>query len=353
MNQLKTSATDDSDDNIGALIYQHAKREAAAAAASHVSAAPYRQSAHIRSKRACVQAKSTSTTAKSVKSKGDKNSRLHKLASWKTRYNELLEFKRKFGDCCVPTEYKANLQLGSWVRNQRRYFKCKSLSTDRIALLNQIGFTWEINREDDWIKRYGELVEHKRELGHCNVLAKYKANPSLAEWVYSQRKLFKSKSLSRERIAKLNQIGFTWKRSKEDIWIERYNELVEYKRKFGDCNVPQRHQANPSLAQWVHMQRKVFKSKSLSRERIAKLNQIGFTWEINKANNWVKRYNELVEYKHKFGDCCVNSRYKANTSLANWVHTQRKLFKSISLSRERIEKLNQIGFDWEHIRKIK
>jgi hypothetical protein len=216
-------------------------------------------------------------------------------------------------------------------------------------MLNQIGFTWEINREDDWIKRYGELVEHKRELGHCNVLKSYKANPSLAYWVYSQRVLFKSKSLSRERIAKLNQIGFTWNRSKEDIWIERYNELVEYKRKFGGCNV---RKANPSLAEWVIHQRVLFKSKSLSKERIAKLSQIGFTWTRIKEDNWMKQYNELVEYKFKVGDCNVPSRDKEYPSLAHWVCNQRKYFKSKSLSKDRIAKLDQIGFTWEIVKKI-
>jgi hypothetical protein len=317
-----------------------------------VSAAPYRQSARNLSKLPSAQAKSTATTAKSVKSKGDRNSRLHKLASWKTRYNELLEFKREFGDCRVPKEYKANLQLGTWVYHQRRYFKCKSLSKDRIALLNQIGFTWEMNREDNWMKRYGELVEHKRELGHCNVLTSYKANPSLAYWVFAQRRLFKSKSLSKDRIARLNQIGFTWEINRKVDWIEQYNELVEYKFKVGDCNVPGKYKANPSLAYWVHMQRKLFKSKSLSRDQIAKLNQIGFTWEF-RDDNWMKQYNELVEYKFKVGDCNVPSTYKANPSLAYWVHSQRKLFKSKSLPEKRVAKLNQIGFDWECIRKIK
>ena len=34
------------------------------------------------------------------------------------------------------------------------------------------------------------------------------------------------------------------------VWYKRYNELVEYKRQHGDCNVPQKYKANPVLGIW-------------------------------------------------------------------------------------------------------
>jgi hypothetical protein len=45
------------------------------------------------------------------------------------------------------------------------------------------------------------------------------------------------------------------------------------------------------------MQRRSFKSNSLLKHRIEKLNKIGFVWEFNKEDTWMSHYDELVEYK--------------------------------------------------------
>jgi hypothetical protein len=95
----------------------------------------------------------------------------------------------------------------------------------------------------------------------------------LGKWVANQRQRFKNKSLSEERIAKLNKLGFTW-----EVWMKRYNELVEYRREFGNCNVPVKYQSQTLLGEWVRRQRQHFKNKSISEERINKLNAIGFAW---------------------------------------------------------------------------
>jgi DNA repair exonuclease SbcCD ATPase subunit len=174
-----------------------------------------------------------------------------------------------------------------------------------------------------WVTRYTELVEYKREFGNCCVPRRYKTNPKLGCWVSKQRQLFKSNQLAEHRIAELNEIGFTWEIDKEDAWMSCYNELVEYKREFGNCCVPQRYKTNPKLGSWVHNQRSLFKSNRLAKDHIEKLNEIGFTWGIDKEDAWKSRYNELVEYKKAFGDCCVPRRYKANPQLANWLQNEK------------------------------
>ncbi len=276
-----------------------------------------------------------------------------KASYWMTHYNELVEYKRQFGDCCVSSKYKSNPKLAYWVANQRKYFKSKSLTEDRIAKLDEIGFTWEVDNEAKWMTRYKELIEYKHEFGHCNVMRKCKRNRQLGRWVHKQRELFKNKALQEIRVAKLNQIGFAWQintaSSYEASWMTQYEGLVEYKRMCGDCCVPHQWKTNPQLANWVRRQRQLFKRKSLADDHMALLNRIGFTWELfNKDEVWMIRYNELVEYKHQFGDCCVPKKgYKENLQLANWVQTQRRFFKRKSLADDRIALLNKIGFTWE------
>jgi hypothetical protein len=328
----------DEDDDIGVLIYQHAKQETekAAAAASQKPARPRRQLARV---------------ATSTKSK--QSTRSSYEASWMLRYNELVVYKRKFKDCCVPKRYKANPSLGNWVQVQRRRFRNKSLAKNCIAKLDKIGFTWEVkDLARDWMTRYKQLVKYKREFGDCCVPKPYKPNLSLGNWVAAQRRFFKINSLSEDRVAHLNDIGFTWEVDNEDAWMAQYKELIKYKHEFGDCCVPKGYKANTSLAHWVQKQRKLFKSKILAEGRIAKLNEIGFTWEFDKEDAWMTIYKQLMEYKREFGDCCVPRGYKANPSLGGWVANQRWLFSRKSLPEDRIEKLKQIGFAWESKRNL-
>jgi hypothetical protein len=111
------------------IYYQHARREAEKLAAASLSAGQS-ASPHLRLAQAAA--------SEFMVARG---------TSWMTRYNELVNYKREFGDCHVPNQYKANPLLGNWVQNQRSFFKTKSLSEDRIAKLKQNGFTWEVQGE--------------------------------------------------------------------------------------------------------------------------------------------------------------------------------------------------------------
>ena len=89
--------------------------------------------------------------------------------------------------------------------------------------------------------------------------------------------------LSEERRKKLDGIGFIWKIFV--AWETRFEELVEYKRLHGDCNVPKLYKANPQLRVWVMHQRTNYKKlvrgeQSPLSEEQKKLEDIGFVWEI-------------------------------------------------------------------------
>ena len=49
--------------------------------------------------------------------------------------------------------------------------------------------------------------------------------------------------------------GFVWN-SHQTVWEDRWHELLEYKKKHGNCVVPSNYKANPQLALWVKRQRR-------------------------------------------------------------------------------------------------
>lgn len=145
-------------------------------------------------------------------------------ARWMDRYEELKDYQREYGHCNVPQKCKDNPQLGKWVKNQRKDYKLrekgkKSAMTDgRIALLEEVGFEWAVERKDHdkWELRCNELKEFKRKHGHCKVPTKCKDNPQLGQWVDTQRQQYrrryegKHSLMTDEREAALNSIGFQW-----------------------------------------------------------------------------------------------------------------------------------------------
>jgi hypothetical protein len=70
---------------------------------------------------------------------------------WDDRWRELIAYRDRHGDCCVPISYE-NRKLANWVSNVRKSYNLKrakkmsKLTNDEIAQLNEIGFVW--NRWD-------------------------------------------------------------------------------------------------------------------------------------------------------------------------------------------------------------
>jgi hypothetical protein len=63
---------------------------------------------------------------------------------WHTQYEKLVEFKRKNGNCLVPTKYKQDKSLGLWVCKQRTRHTTKTMRLDRKELLDELGFAWSL-----------------------------------------------------------------------------------------------------------------------------------------------------------------------------------------------------------------
>jgi hypothetical protein len=103
----------------------------------------------------------------------------------------------------------------------------------------------------------------------------YKPNDGLRQWVFNQRRDFKHGTLKPERMARLDRVGFQWDR-KTAMWNGRYRKLEAYHVQHRHCNVPRRYGADPSLRQWVIHQRKALNNGTLTLDRVARLNRLGF-----------------------------------------------------------------------------
>mmetsp|Transcript_22067 Transcript_22067/g.32606 ORF Transcript_22067/g.32606 Transcript_22067/m.32606 type:complete len:330 (-) Transcript_22067:49-1038(-) len=145
------------------------------------------------------------------------------------------------------------------------------------------------NQVDLWETHYKELLGYKSKNGNCLIPHTYPPNPPLARWVkrqryqYKQLRLGKSASMPYDRVKRLEEIGFVWD-SHQLVWDKMLKELMEYKKKHGNCHIPSKYPANPVLATWAVRQRSQYKrylsgkQSSITPQRVALLEDCGFNW---------------------------------------------------------------------------
>ena len=204
---------------------------------------------------------------------------------------------------------------------------------------------------EGWFERYGQLLAYQQNHGNQDMPARWPQNQKLATWVVNQRVLKRDGVLEDEKIALLDRIGFKWS-PHESKWREQYLALLDYRKRFGDCRVPQNWDGSNSLAHWVKTQRNDYGKGELARERIAALEKIGFEWVVD-IGTWDERFAELCAYKERFGDTLVQIKWPENPLLGRWVSSQRYIYNRGKLKKENEDRLNSIGFVWKVPRSAK
>eukprot|EP00934_Nitzschia_sp_Nitz4_P001452 Nitzschia sp. Nitz4//scaffold30_size153850//140426//142228//NITZ4_002800-RA/size153850-augustus-gene-0.77-mRNA-1//-1//CDS//3329547330//1452//frame0 len=319
--------------------------------------------------------------------------------SWTERLLQLQEYKQEHGHLLIPIRYKKNPSLGKFVHNTREQYKLYhkqtpvgykkkcSLTAERIAQLEEIGFRWTTERtrqqNEEWMARYRQLQDFKKEHGHCLVPHGYRKDPSFAEWIHRQRTSYnfmlkdtlgsssnkspasaasKSNGLLEYRFEQLKQLGFNFT-VHSDKWMDHLENLKEYKKRHGDCQVPTHYTENPRLGRWVHTQRhqrrlmNKGKKASITQERINLLDELGFSWEVRPSlerprATWQQRLDELQAFQKKHGHFEVQGHLMPQ--LQGWCHEQRQRLRLLDrnngkdvtrrMGPDRVQALKAIGF---------
>ena len=135
-------------------------------------------------------------------------------------------------------------------------------------------------------------------------------------------------------------------RAAEDAagWEVQLVKLTAYKRRHGDCNVPQRWAKDPSLGMWVSTQRRCKRNRErgepgnltgMTAERAARLTALGIEWNptvgggSHNAAAWEAQLAKLKAYTREHGDCNVPSDWAEDPALAGWVDRQRQCKRKV------------------------
>ncbi|CAJ1951156.1 unnamed protein product [Cylindrotheca closterium] len=146
-------------------------------------------------------------------------------------------------------------------------------------------------QDKKWKGTFQRLIKFKNEFGHCCVPHSYAENPALARWVKRQRHQYKkfmendpTSTLTTSRLEKLESVGFVW-HSHAAAWLEKLDELKNFKQARGHCNVPSSYPENPALSTWVKCQRRQYKLRvsglqsTMTMDRFGVLKSMCFVFE--------------------------------------------------------------------------
>jgi len=305
--------------------------------------------------------------SRSRKPKIKKPKQRYQDAVWETRVNELLEFRRRNGHCQVPINPKRKQyrSLSFWVSHQRVLYRSGRLLPERKRRLERVGFDWvsrgrsiEFRNSTYWDKKWermlAQLERFQRRFGHCKVPVVWAGSRTLSQWVKRQLSLQWEGTLSKERWRRLNALGLAWRipGALDPRWENSFQRLEEFRRRFGHCHVPAEWKENLNLGRWVVKTRILRKLGRLSKEKLRRLDEIGFVWnptskrEAEQDVVWSKWLAKLEAFHARHGHWRVPTDKPSLHSLRVWMDNQRISYSRGWLSAERIRRLDALQFPW-------
>ena len=267
---------------------------------------------------------------------------------WQTHFNALLGFINEFGGKQTYIKNYKGFSIDSWAQKQRQYFKKNILPQNKVDKLNTLpGWQWD-PLEQSWNEGFNYLCEYYAEY-EANAPSrnfKYK-NFLLSKWISHQRGDYKGNKLSKERVTKLESLKY-WSWSPFDqSWNEAFDILNKYYQEKRTSKISLRESyLNFPLGIWIRNQRKQYKDKKLSEDRVVKL-EMFHDWAWDELEfDWNEMLKELIGYVEKYNSIKDFSKNKQK-KLGTWVNVQRNSYKKNILSESRIKLLNNVkGWVW-------
>ena len=212
-----------------------------------------------------------------------------------------------------------------------------------------------------WDDYYKEAAAYHQEYGNLDVPSGF-MTPSglpLGSWLLTQRRIYMGKipgRLSEEQILRLEELGISWESHSDRQWERYYSRAAEYYARNGNLDVKGSYVTEDGfrLGMWLNniRQYRANGSRILSGARQRQLEQIGMIWD-RLTYKWERGYEAARQYYERHGNLDVPSGYEAEDGfhLGSWITAQRQNRKggnkgALPLTREQVERLDQIGMNW-------
>jgi hypothetical protein len=228
------------------------------------------------------------------------------LQRWMENYQKTLRYKEERGDCNVPE--RKDPELHRWQTHQRTLYKRGSLEDWQIKLLNEIGFSRDIDH-DIWVSFVEDLIAWRTQTGGWVI----PQNSTFGRRVARLRDLNRKGRLPKaveDRRHKVDSIAFPWnpKDLLEERFVQTVKELEAHFRKNGNYRI-----SDPKLKTFADRQRHLRKEGKLNNNHETMLDTINFPW-YPQTERWEQYFEAWQE--------AVRTGTKLTGSLRSWVSNQ-------------------------------
>lgn len=285
---------------------------------------------------------------------------------WSAKIALLKKFKMEHSHCRVPQRSDAYPQLAQFTKKMRELYrlyqqgqyKGKMLTAERIRELEELGFEWEVRKvkNKSFEERIRDLAGFKEKYGHCNVPRVFKEDVSLGRWCHvmrcsyrqikeNQKPMYK---LQPEEIQRLEDMGFRWRvrppRKRDVDEEERVNGMKKEEEQ-----QQQQQQEGGSLAT-TGEEGEANSAVKIDGDDGGSHSVASMPKRRNKITSFEERIEQLKQYKKEHGHLRVTMGQ--NKNLAIFVNHMRGARRDpnktngVKLTQERIQKLDELGFDW-------
>ena len=313
---------------------------------------------------------------------------------WERKYQLAKKYYEENGNLQVPSDYTIDdVNLGSWIVSQRRYYKNGKLSEEKVEMLNDIGMIWTFNDERllNWERNYKLAKDYYEKNGNLKVPRDYAVDGvNLGAWISTQKYKYNQGKLTSYEIEKLEKIGIVWreqvldKESKYDFecldaynpvkdnessispknktdfeWLYAYKAVYEYFKNSESSIIPKNLKVSVNgkdiyLKVWLDKQDKLSKLNSLSDDREELFRNVILLRESKQINDltWLKMFKLAIMYLENNGNLDIPFDYVINEDneelkLGRWLARQIELYHCNRLSLEKINVLSKLGIDLE------
>lgn len=132
-------------------------------------------------------------------------------------------------------------------------------------------------------------------------------------------------------------------------WNLWYHKLDDWLKLEGRSAYPNKEN-NPGLYAWIMSQRVKYNKNDLSSQRIDKLNQLNFIWNL-QDKSWDEKYQKLIDWRKQQTNLSKwpsqRSKEPIEHELAVWFLAMRSQYKKDIVRDDRLKKLNDMGFSFE------
>ena len=239
-------------------------------------------------------------------------------------------------------------KLGGWCSKQRQDYQRGKISKDKIKRLEKITL-WFWKREDIFDKTYNELINWIDK--NNKIPSSHGKDPNqkkLGQWCIHQRGNYKKGKLSKNAIKKLEKITI-WSWIKEDLFDERYNELIIWIDK--NNRLPSKESRNDienRLGHWCNDKRKYYQKGTISSDQIEALEKIDI-WYWKKKDIFDQRYDDLKKWIFMNGNLpSMKSKNPVEHKLGIWCGRLRKLYNNNKIIIDHVKALEKLdGWYWK------